>query len=82
MVLSVIQVGNSRGVRFPKIILDKLSVNDKLNMEVTDNEIILTPIKEPPRKGWPEAFGTMHKNKDDTLEAIPDSQEAELSWEW
>ena len=50
MVLSVIQVGNSRGVRFPKIILDKLSVKDKLNMEVTDNEIILTPIKEPPER--------------------------------
>ena len=80
MLISVIQVGNSRGIRLPKIILDKLAVKDKLNMEVTDNEIILTPIKEPPRKGWAEAFLTMHKNKDDILEPIPDSREVE--WEW
>ncbi|MGI5074218.1 AbrB/MazE/SpoVT family DNA-binding domain-containing protein [Treponema vincentii] len=80
MLISVIQVGNSRGIRFPKIILDKFAVKDKLNMEVTDNEIILTPIKEPSRKGWAEAFLTMHKNKDDILEPIPDSREVE--WEW
>lgn len=51
-------------------------------MEVTDTEIILTPIQEPPRKGWAEAFCSMHENKDDILEPIPDSQEAELAWEW
>ena len=82
MILSVIQVGNSRGIRFPKIILDKLSVKDKLNMEVTDTEIILTPIREPPGKGWAEAFCSMHENKEDLLEPIPDSQEVELTWEW
>jgi len=49
-------------------------------MEVTDNEIILTPIKEPPRKGWAEAFSTMHENKDDILEPIPDS--GDIEWEW
>ena len=80
MLISVIQIGNSRGIRFPKIILDKFSVKDKINMEVTDNEIILTPIKDTPRKGWAEAFCTMHKNKDDILEPIPDS--GDIEWEW
>ncbi|MEL3905790.1 MAG: AbrB/MazE/SpoVT family DNA-binding domain-containing protein [Treponema sp.] len=80
MLLSVIPIGNSRGIRFPKIILDKFSVKDKINMEVTDNEIILTPIKDVPRKGWAEAFCAMHKNNDDILESIPDSRE--LEWEW
>ena len=80
MLISVIQIGNSRGIRFPKIILDKFSVKDKINMEVTNNEIILTPIKEPPRQGWAEAFCSMHKNKDDILKPIPDS--GDIEWEW
>lgn len=80
MVISVIPIGNSRGIRFPKVILDKFSVKDKINMKITDNEIILTPVKDNPRTGWKEAFDEMHKNKDDTLEYIPDS--GELEWEW
>ncbi|UTC64456.1 AbrB/MazE/SpoVT family DNA-binding domain-containing protein [Treponema sp. OMZ 788] len=80
MVISVIPIGNSRGIRFPKVILDKFSVKDKINMKITDNEIILTPVKDNPRTGWKEAFDEMHKNKDDILEYIPDS--GEFEWEW
>ena len=80
MLISVIPIGNSRGIRFPKIILDKFSVKDKINMKITDNEIILTPVKDSPRTVWKEAFDQMHENKDDILEYIPDS--GELEWEW
>jgi hypothetical protein len=52
----------------------------KMDMEITDKAIVLTPVSEEPRKGWTQAFSDMHKNQDDVLEAFPDSEAFE--WEW
>ena len=51
-----------------------------MDMEVTDEGILLTPVKEQPRKGWEEAFCSMHSNKEDILDEIPDS--GAFEWEW
>ncbi len=80
MVVSVVPIGNSRGIRFPKIVLDKFRVKDKIDMEVTENGILLTPIESSPRSGWAEAFCKMHENKEDSLYDIPES--GEFEWEW
>lgn len=79
MLVSVVSIGNSRGIRLPKIILDKFKVTDKMNMEVTDKGITLTPVKNP-RRGWDKVFSQMHINKEDSLEEIPDS--GAFEWEW
>ncbi len=80
MLVSVVPIGNSRGIRFPKLVLDKFLVKDKMNMEVTENGILLTPVNDVPRSGWAEAFCKMHENKDDVLEGIPVS--GAFEWEW
>ena len=80
MLVSLVPIGNSRGIRLPKIILDGLSVKDKMEMEVTEKGIMLSPIKESPREGWVQAFCDMHRNGEYILEEMPDS--GELEWEW
>ena len=79
MLVSVVQIGNSRGIRFPKLILDKFKVTDKMNMEVTEKGIILSPVNNP-RQGWAEAFIKMHENTEDVLEQMPES--GAFKWEW
>ena len=80
MLVSVVPIGNSRGIRFPKLVLDKFLVKDKMDMEVTDKGILLTPVNNVPRSNWAEAFCKMHENKEDVLEEIPISGTVE--WEW
>ncbi|MBP5358080.1 MAG: AbrB/MazE/SpoVT family DNA-binding domain-containing protein [Treponema sp.] len=80
MLVPVVPIGNSRGIRLPKVVLNKFLVKDKMDMEITDKGILLTPIPEHPRMGWAEAFCSMHDNKEDMLENIPDSED--LEWEW
>lgn len=80
MVVSVVQIGNSRGIRFPKSVLDKFLVKDKMNMDITDEGILITPIKNAPREDWAESFRAMHKNNEDKLESVPESEDFE--WEW
>ncbi len=65
MLVSLVQVGNSKGIRLPKSILDQCQIEDKLEMEVTNNEIILKPIKNKPRAGWAEKYKAMNEMKED-----------------
>lgn len=66
MELSVITIGNSKGIRLSKTILEKYSINNKVELILEKDYIILKPTHEP-RKGWAVAFEQMHKNGDDQL---------------
>ncbi|MFZ4615087.1 MAG: AbrB/MazE/SpoVT family DNA-binding domain-containing protein [Rectinemataceae bacterium] len=80
--MSLVQVGNSKGIRLPKSILDQCQIEDKLEMEVTNNEIILKPVKNKPREKWAEKFRKMSEKGDDAL-LINDSLDlSDKEWEW
>ena len=80
MLVSIIRIGNSRGIRFPKVVLERLRIKDKVDMEVTERGILLSPVSEVPREGWAEAFCEMHKNNEDILDEVPGGEDFE--WEW
>ncbi|MFQ3576235.1 MAG: AbrB/MazE/SpoVT family DNA-binding domain-containing protein [Cytophagales bacterium] len=64
--VSVIQVGNSKGIRLSKTLLDKYQITDKVELVLENGYIVIKPIAEP-RKNWEEAFEEMHRNGDDKL---------------
>lgn len=64
MVVSIIKIGNSKGFRLTKTILEKYNITDKIELILEKGQIILRPIAEP-RKGWDKAFQKMHENGDD-----------------
>ena len=66
MEVSVIKIGNSKGFRLTKSILERYHITDKIEMILEKGQIILRPISEP-RKGWNDAFQKMHENGDDQL---------------
>jgi antitoxin MazE len=66
MVTAIIQIGNSKGLRLSKTILEKYNIKDKVEMILEKGRIILKPI-DSPRKNWGKAFEEMSKNNDDTL---------------
>ena len=72
MRVSVVPIGNSRGIRLPKAILEQLQISDQLELEVENKQIILRPIKREPRLGWEEALQKMNNNQDDKL-LIPET---------
>ncbi|TKK66622.1 AbrB/MazE/SpoVT family DNA-binding domain-containing protein [Ilyomonas limi] len=80
MELSVINIGNSKGIRLSKTILEKYSIGDKVELILEKGYIILKPKAEP-RKGWDKAFKKMHENGDDQL-LMDDVFEDENFEEW
>ena len=80
MEIPVINIGNSKGIRLPKVLLEQYNISDSLELILEKGRIILKP-KAVPRKGWEKAFKQMHTNSDDTL-LIDDMFEDETFEEW
>jgi len=66
MEIPVIQIGNSKGIRLAKSILERYNIKDQVELIFKEGFIILKP-KQNPRKGWEEEFKRMHKYGDDQL---------------
>ena len=80
MELSIINIGNSKGIRLSKTILEKYNIQDKIELILDKDFIVLKPKAEP-RKDWEKAFQEMHKNGDDQL-LIDDVFDDENLEEW
>lgn len=66
MDISLISIGNSKGIRLSKTILEKYNIQDTVELILEKGYIILKP-KTQARKGWEKAFKKMHENGDDKL---------------
>ena len=80
MVISVIAIGNSKGIRLSKTILEKYNISDKVELILEQDYMILKSKKEP-RSGWDNAFKNMYESGDDQL-LIQDVFEDEDLEEW
>ena len=80
MEVSVIKIGNSRGIRLSKTIIERYNIRDTVEMILDKGHIIIKPLGRP-RKGWDKAFMEMHANGDDKL-IMPDIFEDENLEEW
>ena len=80
MEVSVIQIGNSKGIRLNKQIIEQYEIKDTLDMTLSKGQIILKPVTTP-RKGWDEQFKEMTGNGDDIL-LMDDVFEDEEFEEW
>ena len=45
MKVSLVSIGNSKGIRLPKSVLDQCGVEDEFIMEIEDENIILKPVR-------------------------------------
>ncbi|GGE35116.1 AbrB/MazE/SpoVT family DNA-binding domain-containing protein [Psychroflexus planctonicus] len=66
METAIIKIGNSKGLRLSKTVLEKYNIKDKVEMILEKGQIILKPI-DTPRKNWEKAFKEMNANDDDKL---------------
>jgi antitoxin MazE len=82
MLASVVQVGNSRGVRLPKRILHELNIKDKVELIINKDELIVKSVKKRPRQGWDESFAKMSADKDNKLLLPENIDNKTFEWVW
>jgi antitoxin MazE len=79
---SIVQIGNSRGVRIPKVLLEQTGLHDEVEIEVRGEQLIIRPAN-PPRAGWGEAFARMAARGDDALlDPERPTKWDESEWRW
>ncbi|TXE11671.1 AbrB/MazE/SpoVT family DNA-binding domain-containing protein [Seonamhaeicola algicola] len=66
METAIIKIGNSKGLRLSKTILEKYNIKDKVELILEKGHIILKPVATP-RKNWEKAFKKMNESGDDKL---------------
>jgi antitoxin MazE len=85
MKTKVIKIGNSRGVRIPKSLIDQIGLKTEVELEIDHGQIIIKPISRS-RDSWEMAFQKMAKNKDDILldkdSLLSQSKWDKEEWEW
>lgn len=80
----VVRIGNSQGIRLPKIVLEQSGLGREVEIEVGRKRLVIQPIANP-REGWDEAFRAMAKQGHDRLldeDLTGRTSWDEDEWEW
>jgi antitoxin MazE len=80
MEVSIINVGNSKGILLSKTILEKYGFVEKIELIMKQDHLELLPVK-PPRQDWDEAFKEMHERGEDEL-LFDDILDDDIIEEW
>lgn len=63
---SLVKIGNSRGVRLPKSVIEAAGLKDDLKLEVRDGAVIVRNAQAP-RNGWAPAAAACNAAGEDDL---------------
>jgi antitoxin MazE len=82
MKTKIVRIGNSRGVRIPKPLLEQAGLEDDVELRVVDSAIIIERVGSP-RAGWAEAAEKLQAESGGTLLDEPVATDFEASdWVW
>ncbi len=66
MKAKLVPIGNSRGVRIPKPLIQQANLSDEVDLQVRGTSIVIS--SEPTsRKGWAQAAQQLHAEAEDEL---------------
>ena len=82
MKTKIIRIGNSRGVRIPKPLLEQAGLADQVILRVIDDGIVIESADKP-RANWAEAASALHGRGEDGLIDEPvETEFDETEWVW
>ncbi len=78
----IVQIGNSRGIRLPKTILQEAQLADEVELKAEPGRIVICTAARP-RAGWAAAARRMRERGDDQLLDLPTSTRFDQEeWQW
>lgn len=82
MKTELVRIGNSRGVRIPKLLIEQCGLGDTVELRVKDHCLVISP-QHGLRQGWEEAFRTAGPTDDEILLEIPEPNKFDREeWQW
>ena len=82
MKAKLVRMGNSRGIRLPKPLIEQAHLTDEVELEVRGNTVVIV-AQGRPRDGWAAAARALHAAGGDLLPEAPTSNRFdETEWHW
>lgn len=83
MQTKIVKMGNSRGIRIPKAMLELTGLEDEVDLRVDGTRLIVEPMNDP-RAGWEEAAMEQACDPEAGKRLLPDFFEDEdlSDWKW
>ena len=78
----IVKIGNSRGIRIPRLLLEQAGLSDEVDLVVKGNTLVIQGVQSP-RQGWRAQFAAMAEQGDDRLlDPVEMTQWDEEEWTW
>jgi len=79
----LVRIGNSRGVRIPKPLIEQCGLRDRVELRVENNRLVISPERQP-RQGWDEALRAAGPAIDDEvmLDGTGSNRFDREEWKW
>ena len=83
MKTELVRIGNSRGIRIPKPIIEQCRLGDTVELRIEDDRVVISSERAP-RQGWDEAFRAAGSAEGDELllESLPPNKFDREEWKW
>ena len=81
MKAKLVRIGNSRGVRLPKALIEQAALDEEVELEVREDSIVISRPGRA-REGWAEAAATLAATADDDLDPMVLTRFDRDDWEW
>jgi antitoxin MazE len=78
----LIRIGNSRGVRLPKPLIEEAGLREDVEVRVRQGAVVITSPSRT-RVGWAEAAQRLRSRKEDRLLDPPSATRFDdVEWQW
>ena len=80
----IIRIGNSHGIRIPKVMLQQVGLADEVEVEAQAGQLVIRPLRVV-RQGWADQFAEMRATGDDQLveeETLTLTAWEASEWQW
>lgn len=77
----LVRIGNSRGVRLPKPLIDEVGLSEIVELHVRAGAIVISPVRAP-RAGWAEAAQGLRASESGLRDPQTPTAFDEQSWHW
>jgi antitoxin MazE len=78
----IVRIGNSRGIRLPKTLIQEAQLEDEVELQAEPGRILISKPSQP-RAGWADAARRMREHGEDHLidQPMPTRFDKE-EWKW
>lgn len=82
MRIQLARIGNSRGIRIPKPLIEQCGLGDEVELRVTAQGLVIAPHRRA-RAGWKAAFVSVGPAGEDLLlKKLPANTFDREEWKW